>query len=149
MKNSGLGIFLCLALVFGIALACSFDSGNVSQNHMPLKEEDFPKKLETTEIKGFKFAYYLIPKNLSREELIKVAQEIHDREHDTQLILVDDESKVTEYIEFVKDLNSEKSNKNFPRHWAESHIVANVQKYMNGRWVLCKGYGFEEIADLK
>ncbi len=40
-------------------------------------------------------------------------------------------------------------DKPMPAAWADKHIVANVQKYMSGKFVLCKGNGSSEIADLK
>ena len=36
-----------------------------------------------------------------------------------------------------------------PKEWADKHIVANVQKYMSGKFMLCKGAGYKEIAELK
>jgi len=36
-----------------------------------------------------------------------------------------------------------------PAEWADKHIIANVQKYMSGKFVLCEGNGSKEIADLK
>jgi len=40
-------------------------------------------------------------------------------------------------------------DKPIPAAWADKHIVANVQKYMTGKFVLCKGNGSSEIAELK
>lgn len=148
MKNNRFNLLLILALVIGIGLACSFDAGD-TKNDLQNDSVKLPKKLDAYEIKGLKFAYYLVPKDLSREKLIKVAQAIHKLEDDTQLILVDDEEKVAEYIEYVKGISSGNVDKPMPQEWADEHIVANVQKYLNGRWVLCEGYGFVEIADLE
>ena len=36
-----------------------------------------------------------------------------------------------------------------PQEWAHKHIVANVQLYMSGKFVLCEGNGSKEIAELK
>ncbi|MCB1025814.1 MAG: hypothetical protein KDB79_15570 [Acidobacteria bacterium] len=149
MKSSKVNVLLVLSLVIGIGIGCSLDTkdpNSSSQND----SEKFPKKLDNYEIKGFKFAYYQIPKGLSREELLKVAQAIHEMETDTQLILVDDDSKVAEYIKYVKAISgSGEIDEPLPQEWADKHIIANVQKYMNGRWVLCESNGSKEIADLK
>lgn len=148
MKSNKFNVLLVLSLVIGIGLACSSDSKETkssSQNN----SENLPKKIDNYEIKGFKFAYYKIPKNLSQEKLLKVAQAIHEQEDDTQLILVDDDSKAADYIKYVKAVSgSGEIEEPMPQEWADEHIVANVQKYMNGRWVLCEGYGYKEIADL-
>lgn len=148
VKNSKLNVLLVLALIFGIGLACNLKSGDIQGNSQN-DSEKFPKKLDNYEIKGFKFAYYQIPKNLSREDLKKVALAIHEQEPDTQLILVDDDRQVKDYIDYVKGISSGNVDKPMPQEWADKHIIANVQKYMNGRWVLCESYGFKEIADLE
>jgi hypothetical protein len=149
MKSNKFNVLLVLSLVIGIGLACSFDKKD-AKSSSPNDSEKFPKKLDNYEIKGFKFAYYQIPKGLNEEKLLKVAQAIHEQENDTQLILVDDVSKVADYIKYVKAVSgSGEIEEPMPQEWADEHIVANVQKYMNGRWVLCEGYGYKEIADLK
>ncbi len=145
MKNNKLNFLLILALVIGIGSACSLDTKDANMD-----SETLPKKIDSYEIKGFKFAYYKIPGNLSSEKLLPVAQAIHEQEDDTQLIFVDDDSKAAEYISYVKAVSGSGDIKEpMPQEWADKHIVANVQKYMNGRWVLCEGYGYKEIADLK
>ncbi|MEZ5343966.1 MAG: hypothetical protein R2681_00290 [Pyrinomonadaceae bacterium] len=149
MKDNKLNVLLVLGLIFGFVIACSFDSSQVKSGSNG-ETEDSPKKIDSYEIKGFKFAYYLIPKNLNREELIETAQKIHEQENDTQLILVDDDSKVAEYIAYAKAISGiGELDKPVPQEWADKHIIANVQKYMNGRWVLCESNGSKEIADLK
>ncbi len=148
MKNNKLNVLLVLALIIGFGSACSFDLGKTPVDS-EVNLEKFPKMLDSYEIKGFKFAYYQIPQGLEKEKLIKVAQAIHEQENDTQLILVDDDSKVAEYITYVKALSIGEVSDPIPQEWADKHIVANVQKYMNGRWVLCESNGSAEIADLK
>ena len=149
MKSNKFNVLLVLALVVGIGFACNFDSGD-SQSSSPKDSEKFPKKLDNYEIKGLKFAYYQIPKGLAQDKLIEVAQTIHEQEDDTQLILVDDDSKIADYIKYVKAVSgSGDVEEPMPKEWADEHIVANVQKYINGRWVLCESYGYKEIADLK
>lgn len=145
MNNNKLNFLLILLVVVGIGLACRNETGG-SKN----ESEKLPKKLDSYEIKGLKFAYYLIPKDLSPDKLKKTAEWIHGQEDDTQLILVDDDSQVAEYISYVKAISSGgEVEKPLPQEWADKHIVANVQKYLNGRWVLCEGYGYKEIADLE
>jgi hypothetical protein len=149
MKKNKLNVLLVLALVIGVGFACNFNSAD-GQSDSQNNSEKFPKKLDAYEIKGFKFAYYLIPEKLSKEDLKAVAQAIHEKEDNTQLILVDDASGVGDYIKYVKAISgSAEIGEPMPQEWADEHIIANVQKYMNGRWVLCEGYGFNEIADLK
>lgn len=130
-------------------LACS----NTSDPKSRVIVEDQDPRLERVDgytIKGIKFAYYKIPSGLQRDQLIEVAQELHDSEPDTQLILVDDVSQLSNYIAYVKAVSGPGDvTIEMPADWAERHIIANVQKYMNGRFVLCEGTGYMEIADLK
>lgn len=101
-------------------------------------------------IEGNKFAYYKIGKDVPQDVLTELAQKIHDSEPDTQLIFVDDDSELNKYINYVKAVSGPGDvSIEMPKEWADKHIVANIQKYMNGKFVLCKGYGYMEIADLK
>ena len=154
MNKNILNFLLVLILVTGIGLACNFKTGDTKiaddRGAEVSNEESLPKKLDAYEIKGFKFAYYLIPADLGREDLLKTAGEIHRREPDTQLVLVDDDSGVADYIKYVKSISgAAESGAEMPQEWAEKHIVANLQKYMNGRWVLCESYGYKEIGDIE
>ncbi len=36
-----------------------------------------------------------------------------------------------------------------PQEWADKHIVANLQKFLSGKWMLYKGYGYEEIGEIR
>lgn len=145
---------LALMIVLWTGLACGLDADESSSsgNDKGTQTENasLPKKLDSYELKGIKFAYYLIPAGLETDELVKTAKEIHESENDTQLILVDDDSKIDEYIKYVKAISGIGELEDpMPQEWADKHIVANVQKHMNGRWVLYKSYGFEEIAELE
>lgn len=98
---------------------------------------------------GTDFAYYKIPADLSREDLITLAQKLHENEPDGNLVLVDDESKAQDYIQFAQIVNPNYNDIEIPKNWAEKHIIANVQRHRNGMVSLCKGYGNKEIAGLR
>jgi hypothetical protein len=149
-----INFLLIFTLLLSFGLACSLEN---SEQTTPIpskftnseKPEDKPRRLEAYEIRGIKFAYYLIPKNLNHEELVSTAQAIHEQEPDTQLILVDDDSQLPDYVAYAKQISLGNSGANMPKQWADAHIVGNVQKYLSGKWVLCEGKGFREIAELK
>lgn len=161
MKRNFVNLVIALPLIILVGIGCSnFDiSTNSNQNSSGAnKTEDSkktvaasaPAKLDSYSIKGIKFAYYKIPSGLKKEDLVAMAQKIHDQEDDTQLIFVDDDSKVAEYIKYAKAISGIGELEDpMPMEWADAHIVANVQKYMNGKFVLCEGYGSKEIAELK
>jgi len=151
---------LVLPLLFVAGLACSnlaknSSSGNSSNSARSTAESkpsgaDTPAKLDSYTIKGMKFAYFKIPSGLSEEKLIEIAQKLHDQTSDAQLILVDEDSELADYIKYAKAISGVgEIEKPMPMEWADKHIVANVQKYTSGKFVLCKGYGSVEIADLK
>ena len=153
MNPNKLNILIALSLLLIFVLACG--NGGTGDNQTQgttshAGKADNPIKLDGYTIKGIKFAYYKIPAGLSKEALIETAQKLHDSEPDTQLILVDDDSKVKDYIAYTKAVSSSREvDIEMPKDWADKHIIANVQKYMNGRFVLCEGNGYKEIADLK
>lgn len=154
MRSNKGNLLLALILVIGAGLACNLGSedtkGTGETSEKSNQTEQLPRKLDAYEIKGFKFAYYLIPADLDREALIKTANEIHAEDTDSQLILVDDDSKVAEYIKYAKAISGiGELDEPMPQEWADKHIIANVQKYTSGRWVLCESNGSVEIADLK
>lgn len=154
MKNrQNVIVILSLLLVFGLACGGGGTGGNQTQGTSPDSKKASPEttgKLDSYTIKRIKFAYFKIPAGLSKEALIETAQRLHDSEPDTQLILVDDDSKVKDYIAYAKAISSGgEVNIELPQEWADKHIVANVQKYMNDRFVLCESNGSKEIADLK
>jgi hypothetical protein len=159
LKNSktrfnSINFLLILTLLISFGLACSSENKNET-TQIPKKftiaEEtiDKPRKLEGYEIRGVKFSYYLIPKNLNHDDLISTAQKIHEQEPDTQLILVDDDSQLADYIAYAKQISLGNSGGTMPKAWADRHIIGNVQKYLSGKWVLCEGNGYREIAELK
>lgn len=144
MRNK-ISVYAVLLLVFA-AVACSIgDAAGNGQSGVP-----GTMRLTGYSIQGIKFAYYKIGKDLSEAELIETAQKIHDAEPDTQIIMVDDDSRLADYVAYVKAVSGPGDvSVEMPVEWADEHIVANVQKYMSGKFVLCKGYGYMEIADLK
>ena len=150
-----LNLLLILVLLLVIGLACSsaekknYAAKLGEQDEIKESTENLPKRLESYTLRGFKFAYYLVPKDVSREELTQLAQQIHAVEPDTQLILVDDDSKLSEYINYSKEISKGSGGIKLPKDWAGMHIVGNVQKYLSGKWMLCEGNGYREIAELK
>lgn len=108
-----------------------------------------PRRLDGYTARIFKWAYYLIPAGLSQEDLLAQAAAIHAREPDTQLVLVDDESQVKDYIAHAKAVTENRTDVPLPEAWANAHVVANLQKLMSGKWMLYKGYGYDEIGEVK
>ena len=160
MKRNPLNLLIGLAFLLATALACS-DVGDGTENgdkpasgpkakDTRASTADAPAKLDSYTIKGIKFAYFKIPAGLEKDDLIATAQKLHEREPDAQLILVDDDSELADYVTYVKAISGQgEIDKPLPLEWADKHIVANVQKYMSGKFVLCEGYGSKEIAELK
>ena len=107
-----------------------------------------PRKIEKYSLRGINFAYYLIPAGLGREDLIKAARQVHQDEPNCQIIFIDDDSQLEQYIQYAKGVSSGNYDAEIPLEWAEKHIIANVQKYINGKHVLCEGNGYKEIAEL-
>lgn len=157
MKNN-LNILLVLILLLGISLACNRseakpDFKNRSETRATKIENDDngseTERLDSYSLRGLEFIYYKIPADLSREELIETAQRLHEEEPKAQLILVDDDSQVEDYVKYAKAVSSGDYDAEFPKQWAEDHIVANVQKLLSGKWMLYESYGYKEIAELK
>ena len=149
MKQNQLNLLLVLPLLIAAALGCSNVAKNSETGSKPA-DVNKPAKLESYTIKGIKFAWYKIPAGVKGDDLIATAQKIHDQEPDTQLILIDDDSQMADYIAYAKAISGQgEIDKPMPAEWADKHIIANVQKYMSGKFVLCEGNGSKEIADLK
>jgi hypothetical protein len=152
-------VLLCCAL-----FACDTDTKKKKQASSD--DDDEPRKSKTSQsskanadkaakldeytVKGIQFVYFKIPAGLSREQLIETAQKLHEQEPKAQLVLVDDDSKVREYVTYAKAISGLGELKEpMPQEWADKHIVANVQLYMSGKFVLCEGNGSKEIAELR
>lgn len=161
MKINRLNFTLLLGLMIIAVLGCSdraenaVNSGGTANQSKPVTElkpgsSIQPAKLDSYSIKGIKFVYFKIAAGMKKDELIATAQKLHEQEPDTQLILVDDDSQLADYISYVKAISGQgELDKPLPADWADKHIVANVQKYMSGKFVLCEGNGSIEIAELK
>ncbi|HEX8367437.1 MAG TPA: hypothetical protein VF604_02630 [Pyrinomonadaceae bacterium] len=158
MKNQ-LNILLVLILLLGVSLACNRseakpDFKNQTENRAAKTEKtdgssSETERLDSYSLRGLEFIYYKIPADLSREQLIETAQKLHEEEPKAQLILVDDDSQVEDYVKYAKAVSSGDYDAEFPKQWAEDHIVANVQKLLSGKWMVYESYGYKEIAELK
>lgn len=154
MKNI-ISCLLAATIFLGAGLACEESNSNqASADKAGPKTTGTSKdttKLDDYTIRGFRFVYFRIPAGLDRDKLIETAQKLHDAVPDAQLILVDDDARLKDYIKYVKALSGEGDIEDTDpvTDWADKHIIANVQKYASGKFVLCKGNGHEEIADLK
>jgi hypothetical protein len=155
MKNK-LNILLVLIFLLGVSLACNRseakpDLKNRSETRATKieKSDGETERLDSYSLRGLEFIYYKIPSDLSREELIETAQKLHEKEPKAQLILVDDDSQVADYVKYAKAVSSGDYDAEFPKQWAEDHIVANVQKLLSGKWMLYESYGYKEISELK
>ena len=146
-------IVLCLLLIAGLGCkpSAQAERNRVSNVSTVSAKSEESYKLDEYTIKGFHFVYFRIPSNLDRQKLIEVAQHLHDSEPDAQLLLVDDDSRLKDYVAYAKASSGQGDieKTELPKEWAEKHIVANVQKYVSGKFVLCEGNGYKEIADLE
>lgn len=161
MKNNRLNITLLIGFLIIAGFGCtdiaknSDISGKPANQSKPVAESkpdssNGPVKIDSYSIKGIKFVYFKIPAGLKKDELIATAQKLHEQEPDTQLIMVDDDSQLADYISYVKAISGQgELDRPLPADWAEKHIIANVQKYTSGKFVLCEGNGSVEIAELK
>lgn len=113
------------------------------------KLEMKPQRLESYTIKGMIFTYYLISSGLGREELIATAQALHRGEPKAQLILVDETAQLKDYINYAREFSRGNTDAYYPLEWAKQHVIANAQKYVSGKWMLCRGVGADEIAELR
>jgi hypothetical protein len=159
MRRKGFKLLLVVALCLGFGLACKMSGenrngagGNSSQGGTGGTKQEtakLPRKLDGYTLRGLTFSYYLIPAGLSQDELLKTAREIHASEPEAQLILVDDDSGVQDYVAYAKGLSQGNQDVKLPKEWADKHIVANLQRLMSGKWMLYEGYGYKEIGEVK
>jgi hypothetical protein len=147
MKHNYLNLLLVVILAFGLGLACSETKAGESKPGET--KADLPAKVADETVRGFHFIYFKVPAGLDEKGLIETAQKLHDREPDAQLILVDDDSQLEDYIKYTKDISAGNYDGKLPREWVDRHIVGNVQKFTSGKFKLCRGAGGSEIADLK
>lgn len=158
MLRHRINLILVIILCAGFVLACSLGgenrngagaNSNSQQNGTKQETAKLPRRLDGYTLRGLTFAYYLIPSGLSRDELIKTAQEIHGKEPEAQLILVDDEAGVKDYVAYAKGMSQGNQDVKLPKEWADKHIIANLQRLMSGKWMLYEGYGYNEIGEIK
>ena len=151
-QSNKLNFLLVLILFLFIGLACNFKAGETkleNERKAEFKAAQTSQKLESCTLRGLKFSYYKIPSRLSQDELIKTAQEIHKVEPEANLIFVDDDSRLKDYIAYTQEFSKGNMSAEMPKDWAEKHIVANAQKLMSGKWQLYESYGYKQIADLE
>lgn len=146
MRENKINLILSLSLLWIVVLGCSL---NDKKSPGEQDNKRTPQRLESYTLRSFKFSYYLIPAGLSRGELIVMAREIHEGEPDAQLVLVDDDSQLQDYIKYAKEVSQGKEDAKLPKEWADRHIIANLQKLMGGTWMLYEGNGFKEIEEFK
>ena len=172
MKNK-FTFLISLCLLCWIGLACQFKFGetsensNTSENKIAEKnskdkksekntddsgdtESESPKKAGNYFYQRFDYSLYKIPKNLSESELTKVAEKLHSQEPKSFLVLIDDDSKVKQYITYHEQLENGSPEVEFPTEWANEHIVASVIMFLEGggKWYLTKGYSYEKIVEI-
>ena len=112
-------------------------------------DSESPSKLGSYAYQRFDYSLYLIPKNLSEDELIKIAQDLHEREPKTILLLVDDDEQAEQFITYHKQLEdfyeqsgTDKPKVEYPNDWANKHIIGTVNLYLEGgerNWYLLEG----------
>lgn len=159
MVRNRVNLLLIIILYAGLVLACNLGGenrndagGNSNQTGTSNAKQEsgkLPRKLDSYTLRGLTFSYYLVPAGLSRDELLKTAKEIHDTEPNAQLILVDDEAGVKDYIAYAKGTSQGDESAKLPKEWADKHIVANLQRLMSGKWMLYESYGYKEIGEVK
>lgn len=107
------------------------------------------QKLGGYHYQRFDYSLYLIPKNLGKDELTEVAQNLHEQEPKTILHLVDDDREAEQFIAYhrqLEDFNeqpgAEKPGTEYPHDWANSHIVGTVNLFLESgerNWYLVEG----------
>ncbi len=139
--------------------AYTVDDEERDDEESAVSEPDAPKKLADYTYRKNKYAVYLISNQSDFEDtenFIKIAQKLHELEPETFLVLIDDDSGLKQYLAYLKEVDrlggGAPENIEFPKAWAEEHILGNVgeEDKNNGRkWFLMEGYRYEKIAELK
>lgn len=108
------------------------------------------KSLGTYKKAGRIWTNLLIPRKLSRERLIKLAQDLHKSEPTTAFRFFDDDSQFQQFKDW--DINYPSSVYQYPQKWVKAHHIANLQQMAydtsGPKWVLIEGYTTEKIADI-
>ncbi len=172
MKNHQFNLIFVLGLLLIFALACNFKFGETSNKEVSQKEKpadkpnkksdkkedsktfsdsetESPSKIGGYSYQSFDYSLYLLPKSLDKDELTKVAQDLHEREPKAILLMVDDDEQAEQFItyhrqleEFYEKTDVEKPKEEYPYDWANKHIVASVNLYLEGgerNWYLLEG----------
>ena len=147
MRNNKFNFLVVLSLILAVSLACGKPDAKKIETLAAINQTS--EKLDGYTLRGIKFSYYKIPSGLEKNDLIKTARELHQIEPDANLILVDDATRVSEYIKYAQSFGKGTFDAELPKEWADKHVVANVQQLTSGKWQLCEGYGYREIADLE
>lgn len=96
---------------------------------------------------GTNWRNILIRKDVSREDIIWLAREMHDSDPDSYFRFIDDDSKFEAFK--MWDIYYPSSSYPYPEDWAGNHIVATLNELFspNGmEWTLTYGLGEEVIA---
>lgn len=133
------------------------DESEISEKTTELGKDEF-KKLEIWECNLNKMGHVLIAGELSREELIELAEKIHKDQWETILFLIDDEAGAKNHIRYMKqNCKGEADNSTFPHDWADRHIIATIKRGDDASWDLYEGsqkriwleWNFDEMNNTK
>ncbi len=175
MRANKINLLFVLGMFLIFGLACNFKFGETSDNlnkavsrkqnsadepkrksdkKKDLKtssdsETESPSKLGSYNYQRFDYSLYLIPKNLNEDELTKIAQDLHEQEPKTILLLVDNDSEAEQLITYHQQLedfheqpDADKPKVEYPHDWANKHIVGAVNLFLEGgerNWYLVEG----------
>lgn len=128
---------------------------NVAKKEKSADDDSISNKSETAQKLGgyhyqrFDYSLYLIPKNLGKDELTEIAQNLHEQEPKKILLLVDDDREAERFIAYHRQLedfnekpDAEKPEAEYPHGWANSHIVGTVNLFLESgerNWYLVEG----------
>ena len=120
-----------------------------------VSDPNAPKKLADFTNGGDKHAVYLISNQSDiedEEKFFKLAQKLHESEPEIYLILIDDDSGLRQYIDFLKEndrLDGRARNRlEFPGAWGKEHIlgyVAWIDENGQRNWYLLHKHGSKKL----
>lgn len=90
-----------------------------------------------------------MPVGISREDLIELAKDIHQKDPQSCYHIFDDDAQFEQFKNW--DVNYPDPAFPFPEEWAEKHHIANTQLMAETggvKWGLYDGLGAEKIAPL-
>lgn len=179
MKNSNT-FTISILLLCSMLLACNFKFGETTSDNINKESKQSNNSGEKTQLKKVKktddastesdltlprrigsfrfnrleFLIYQIPKNSSKNELLKIAQNLHDKEPKSIINLADTDG-TDEYIDFYERLEKKETGMEYPFDWEKKHIIGCVTAFGKGGefvWYLIEGSclnSTEKIAKLK